>query len=178
VASRKQSNCSWPSDARLKVIAENFRDWGRDYWCPSVIVNTYRVRSKYTYNLLCYNPKRSAPRPPSAGCSCVTCRSSRDSQAELGNAAPWPGYPRRHVRVRYAQPCHRLKSEYCFFLDATDCRTDSTYFGFKIAVKPDGPFSLTELAQELDLYQIGNSMLFGGNLLRQPVCTASLLIKA
>lgn len=39
---------------------------------------------------------------------------------------------------------------------------------FKIAVKPDAPFSRTELAQELDRNQIGNRMLFGGNLARQP----------
>jgi len=35
-------------------------------------------------------------------------------------------------------------------------------------VKPDAPFSRTELAQELDRHLIGNRMLFGGNLLRQP----------
>ncbi|MFM6127774.1 MAG: hypothetical protein ACKPBV_03310, partial [Sphaerospermopsis kisseleviana] len=29
-------------------------------------------------------------------------------------------------------------------------------------------FSRTELAQKLDRHQIGNRMLFGGNLLRQP----------
>jgi CDP-6-deoxy-D-xylo-4-hexulose-3-dehydrase len=35
-------------------------------------------------------------------------------------------------------------------------------------VKPGATFSRTELAQELDRHQIGNRMLFGGNLLRQP----------
>ena len=38
----------------------------------------------------------------------------------------------------------------------------------KIAVKPSANFSRTELAQELDRNMIGNRMLFGGNLLRQP----------
>ena len=28
----------------LKVIAESFRDWGRDCWCPSGIDNTCRKR--------------------------------------------------------------------------------------------------------------------------------------
>ena len=55
-----------------------------------------------------------------------------------------------------------------FSWDATGCRTDCSWFGFKIAVKPDALFSRTELAQELDRHQIGNRMLFGGNLLRQP----------
>ena len=39
---------------------------------------------------------------------------------------------------------------------------------FKIAVNPGAPLSRTELAQDLDRHQIGNRMLFGRNLLRQP----------
>jgi CDP-6-deoxy-D-xylo-4-hexulose-3-dehydrase len=35
-------------------------------------------------------------------------------------------------------------------------------------VKIGAPFSRTDLARELDAHQIGNRMLFGGNLLRQP----------
>ena len=35
-------------------------------------------------------------------------------------------------------------------------------------MKPDAPFSRTDLARELDANAIGNRMLFGGNLLRQP----------
>ena len=35
-------------------------------------------------------------------------------------------------------------------------------------MKPGAPFSRTDLARELDRNQIGNRMLFGGNLLRQP----------
>ena len=35
-------------------------------------------------------------------------------------------------------------------------------------MKSNAPFSRTELAQELDRNNIGNRMLFGGNLLRQP----------
>jgi CDP-6-deoxy-D-xylo-4-hexulose-3-dehydrase len=35
-------------------------------------------------------------------------------------------------------------------------------------VRPGAPFTRTELAQELDRAKIGNRMLFGGNLVRQP----------
>jgi CDP-6-deoxy-D-xylo-4-hexulose-3-dehydrase len=35
-------------------------------------------------------------------------------------------------------------------------------------VRSGAPFSRTDLARELDRHQIGNRMLFGGNLLRQP----------
>ena len=57
-------------DAKLKVIAESFRDWGRDCWCPSGIDNTCNKRfgwqlgelpsgydHKYTYSHLGYNLK-------------------------------------------------------------------------------------------------------------------------
>ncbi len=37
-----------------------------------------------------------------------------------------------------------------------------------LLVRPGGPFTRTALAQHLDEHKIGNRMLFGGNLLRQP----------
>ena len=35
-------------------------------------------------------------------------------------------------------------------------------------MKSDAPFTRTDLARELDNHGIGNRMLFGGNLIRQP----------
>ena len=29
-----------PKNARLKLLVESFRDWGRDCWCPSGTDNT------------------------------------------------------------------------------------------------------------------------------------------
>jgi CDP-6-deoxy-D-xylo-4-hexulose-3-dehydrase len=37
-----------------------------------------------------------------------------------------------------------------------------------IRVRPSAPFTVRELAAHLDAKKIGNRMLFGGNLLRQP----------
>ena len=37
-----------------------------------------------------------------------------------------------------------------------------------LLVRPDAPFTRVELARHLDERKIGNRMLFGGNLLRQP----------
>jgi CDP-6-deoxy-D-xylo-4-hexulose-3-dehydrase len=37
-----------------------------------------------------------------------------------------------------------------------------------LLVRPGGPFTRTALARHLDEHKIGNRMLFGGNLLRQP----------
>jgi CDP-6-deoxy-D-xylo-4-hexulose-3-dehydrase len=56
-----------------------------------------------------------------------------------------------------------------FQWDDSGCRTDCSWFGFMLRVKPTAPFSHTDLARHLDGKKIGNRMFFGGNLLRQPV---------
>jgi CDP-6-deoxy-D-xylo-4-hexulose-3-dehydrase len=66
-------------------------------------------------------------------------------------------------------PANPLPFESCFEWDATGCRTDASWFGFMLRVKPGAPFSHTDLARHLDEKKIGNRMFFGGNLLRQPV---------
>lgn len=72
--------------------------------------------------------------------------------------------------LEFALPTHATAwdLETGFSWDGRGCRTDCSWFGFKIAVKPGASFSRTDLAQELDRHQIGNRILFGGNLLRQP----------
>jgi len=44
-----------------------------------------------------------------------------------------------------------------------------SWFGFMLRVRPTAPFARSKLAQRLDEKRIGNRMLFGGNLVRQPV---------
>jgi CDP-6-deoxy-D-xylo-4-hexulose-3-dehydrase len=55
-----------------------------------------------------------------------------------------------------------------FTWDSSGCRTDCSWFGFKMTIKESAPFTRNELAQELERHKIGNRMLFGGNLVRQP----------
>ena len=70
----------------------------------------------------------------------------------------------------FALPTHAKAwdPEVGFVWDDSGCRTDCSWFGFKIAVKSQASFTRTELARELDQNLIGNRMLFGGNLVRQP----------
>jgi CDP-6-deoxy-D-xylo-4-hexulose-3-dehydrase len=56
-----------------------------------------------------------------------------------------------------------------FEWDSSGCRTNTSWFGFMIRVKPTVPFSHSDLGRHLDQHKIGNRMFFGGNLLRQPV---------
>ena len=169
-------------DAKLKVIAESFRDWGRDCWCPSGIDNTCGKRfgwqlgdlpagydHKYSYSHLGYNLK---PLDPQAAIGRVQLK--RLPEFIEARKQNWEtlrrGLAVHDELLEFALPTHATgwDPQHGFSWDETGCRTDCSWFGFKIAVKPDATFSRTELAQELDLHQIGNRMLFGGNLLRQP----------
>ncbi|MEI6323713.1 MAG: lipopolysaccharide biosynthesis protein RfbH [bacterium] len=56
-----------------------------------------------------------------------------------------------------------------FQWDSSGSTTDCSWFGFMMRVKSTAPFTHTDLAQHLNTKKIGTRMLFGGNLLRQPV---------
>ncbi len=169
-------------DQKLKVIAESFRDWGRDCWCPSGIDNTCNKRfgwqlgelpegydHKYTYSHLGFNLK---PLDPQAAIGRVQLR--RLPEFIEARKRNWEilrrGLAAHEDVLEFALPTHATAwdPERGFTWAASGCRTDCSWFGFKIAVKPGAPFSRTDLARELDRNQIGNRMLFGGNLLRQP----------
>ncbi len=169
-------------DQKLKVVAESFRDWGRDCWCPSGIDNTCNKRfdwqlgelpkgydHKYTYSHLGFNLK---PLDPQAAIGRVQMR--RLPEFIEARKQNWDvlrqGLALLDDVLEFALPTHATSwdAEKGFSWDDTGCRSDCSWFGFKIAVKPGAPFSRTELAQELDRNLIGNRMLFGGNLLRQP----------
>lgn len=169
-------------DAKLKMIAESFRDWGRDCWCPSGIDNTCNKRfgkqlgelpegydHKYTYSHLGFNLK---PLDPQAAIGRVQLK--RLPEFIEARKQNWEtlrrGLSAQDGSLEFALPTHAKSwdSEKGFTWDESGCRTDCSWFGFKIAVKRDASFTRTELAQELDRNKIGNRMLFGGNLVRQP----------
>jgi CDP-6-deoxy-D-xylo-4-hexulose-3-dehydrase len=56
-----------------------------------------------------------------------------------------------------------------FSWDASGHRSDPSWFGFMIRVRSGARLSRKDLAIALDEAKIGNRMLFGGNLVRQPV---------
>ena len=169
-------------DQKLKVIAESFRDWGRDCWCPSGVDNTCNKRfgwqlgelpegydHKYTYSHLGFNLK---PLDPQAAIGRVQLK--RLPEFIEARKQNWEtlrrGLAAHGDVLEFALPTHATSwdPDDGFSWDESGCRTTCSWFGFKLAVKADAPFSRTELAQELDANAIGNRMLFGGNLMRQP----------
>lgn len=165
----------------LKSYAESFRDWGRDCWCASGKDNTCEKRfdwqlgelprgydHKYIYSHFGYNLK---PLDPQAAIGreqlkklpgFVEARKQNWASLRAG-LAPLEEF------LDFSLPTHATGwTSSGFTWDSTGCRTDCSWFGFMLRVKPGAPFSRTALARHLDEKKIGNRMLFGGNLLRQP----------
>ena len=167
---------------KLSVIAESFRDWGRDCWCPSGVDNTCNKRfdwqlgdlpkgydHKYTYSHLGFNLK---PLDIQAAIGRVQLKRLPEFiQLRKDN---WNYLRRGLIKSQefldFALPTHATNwdSQKGFSWDDSGCKTDCSWFGFKIAVKKEAFFSRTDLAKILDKNKIGNRMLFGGNLIRQP----------
>ena len=166
----------------LKSYAESFRDWGRDCWCPSGKDNTCGKRfawqlgelpegydHKYIYSHLGYNLK---PLDPQAAIGRQQLRKlpsfieARKRNWDFLRA----GLADLEEFFDFSLPTHATRwSPAGFAWDGTGCRSDCSWFGFMLRVRPGAPFKHSDLGRHLDEKKIGNRMLFGGNLLRQPV---------
>jgi len=149
----------------LKKIAESFRDWGRDCYCPPGRDNTcgkrfcWRLGSlpegydhKYTYSHLGYNLK-------------ITDMQAACALAQLDKAHVF--IKARKENFLFLQ--NRLKSceEFLQLPLATE-NSDPSWFGFPITLKDNCPVTRLDLITYLDQYKIGTRLLFAGNLTRQP----------
>lgn len=149
----------------LKTIVESFRDWGRDCWCEPGKANTCGKRfewdlgqlphgydHKYIYSHIGYNLKAT------------------DMQGSVGVAQlkKLPGFitARKHNFSRLRSGLQDL-GEFFILPEATP-NSDPSWFGFPLMVRPDAPFSRTDLIRFLEGRKIATRTLFGGNLVRQP----------
>lgn len=150
---------------RLRRIAESFRDWGRDCWCPSGADNTCGKRfgwqlgdlprgydHKYTYSHLGYNLK------------------PLDVQAAIGRAQLKK--LERFVAARRANHARlvtalRPYEEYLVLPQATP-HSEPSWFGLLLTIRDNAPFERDDLVRWLESRRIQTRQLFGGNLLRQP----------
>lgn len=168
-------------DMKLKVLAESFRDWGRDCWCASGKDNTCNKRfgwqlgelpegydHKYIYSHIGYNLK---PLDPQAAIGRQQLKklpafiqARRDNWQTLRRGlAPLEEF------FEFSLPTHATGwTPNGFTWDESGCRAHPSWFGFLLLVRPGAPFSRRDFAQHLDSANIGNRMLFGGNLVRQP----------
>jgi len=160
-----EGGCVLTNVGRLKVLVESFRDWGRDCWCEPGDQNTCGKRfnwqlgdlprgydHKYIYSHRGYNLK-------------IT-----DMQAAIGVAQldKLPGFieARKDNWRRLRDGMDRFSD--VLVLPEPTPKSDPSWFGFALQVRPDAPFSRGDLVGFLQDRKIDTRELFGGNLMRQP----------
>lgn len=153
------------NDPLLKVIAESFRDWGRDCYCPPGADDTCGKRfgqqfatmpegydHKYIYSHLGYNLKITDMQ---AACGLAQLESLSDFIAK------------RRENFNYLK--QRLASLNEFIDVATPTKNSNpSWFGFPITIKESSGVARVDLTKYLDQYNIGTRLLFAGNLTNQP----------
>lgn len=157
------------NNAELKLIAESFRDWGRDCYCPPGKDNTCDKRfcwtkkelggelpdgydHKYTYSHLGYNLKISDMQ--------AACALGQMDRVEEFIAKR---------RANFAYLKNRLASVAGFLqLPEATPNSEPSWFGFPLVVKEDAGVKRADLINFLEENKIGTRLLFAGNLTKQP----------
>ena len=153
------------NNPELKLIAESFRDWGRDCYCPPGKDNTCNKRfcqkfatlpegydHKYTYSHLGYNLKITDMQ--------AACGLAQLDQVEHFVQARKDNFA--YLKERF-QGCE----EFLLLPEATE-GSDPSWFGFPITLKPTANAKRVDLLAYLEQNEIGTRLLFAGNLTRQP----------
>lgn len=153
------------NNINLKKIAESFRDWGRDCYCPPGKDNTCGKRfswelgnlpkgydHKYIYTHLGYNLKISDMQ---AACGL----------AQLNKVSTF--IAQRKANFKFLK--ERLTACQVFLeLPKATEKSDPSWFGFPITVKENSPITRLDLVASLEKKGVGTRLLFSGNLIHQP----------
>ena len=157
------------NSGKLKKIAESFRDWGRDCYCPPGTENTCNNRfcwnaeqlggslpdgydHKYIYSHLGFNLK-------------IT-----DMQAACGLAQlqKLEGFIKKR-KQNFQHLEQQLQGLEDFIaLPSPTPKSEPSWFGFPITLRDRCPIRRVDLLRSLEQQQIGTRLLFAGNLLKQP----------
>lgn len=153
------------NNSKLKLIAESFRDWGRDCYCAPGCDNTCGDRfgqqhgtlpagydHKYVYSHLGYNLK-------------ITDMQAACGLAQLDRLDGFIDARRRN----FVFLSERLRSlrEFIEIAEPTN-NSNPSWFGFPITLRDDCGVSRVDLLRYLDQNKIGTRLLFAGNLTKQP----------
>lgn len=153
------------NNIELKVIAESYRDWGRDCYCPPGCDNTcgcrfeqkhgglpYGYDHKYVYSHQGFNLK-------------ITDMQAACGLAQLGKLE----YFIEKRRKNYAYLKYKLESLTDFIsVSIPTPNSEPSWFGFPITLKDGCGVSRVDATKFLDSNRIGSRLLFAGNLLKQP----------
>lgn len=153
------------NNLELKVIAESFRDWGRDCYCAPGCDNTCGCRfeqkhgdlpfgydHKYVYSHLGYNLK-------------ITDMQAACGLAQLGKLDFF--ITRRRENYSYLRGRLETLKDFLELPEPTP-NSNPSWFGFPLTLKPEAGVTRVEVTRFLDENKIGSRLLFAGNLLKQP----------
>jgi CDP-4-dehydro-6-deoxyglucose reductase, E1 len=153
------------NNPELKVIAESFRDWGRDCYCAPGCDNTcgcrfeqkhgdlpYGYDHKYVYSHSGYNLK-------------ITDMQAACGLAQLDKLDFF--IQRRRENYTYLRSRLETLSDFLELPEPTP-NSNPSWFGFPLTLKAGAGVTRVELTRFLDNNKIGSRLLFAGNLLKQP----------
>jgi CDP-6-deoxy-D-xylo-4-hexulose-3-dehydrase len=153
------------NDSLLKLIAESFRDWGRDCYCAPGKDDTCGNRfghqlgslpegydHKYIYSHLGYNLK-------------ITDMQAACGLAQLDSLEHF--IDKRRANFKYFSERLCTLSDFIELAKPTE-GSNPSWFGFPITIKESAGVNRVDLAKYLDGLKIGSRLLFAGNLINQP----------
>lgn len=153
------------NNPQLRMIAESFRDWGRDCYCAPGCDNTCGNRfgqqfgslpagydHKYVYAHIGYNLK-------------ITDMQAACGLAQLERAQEFIDTRKRNYDLLKARL--RNLNDFIDIAQATP-NSEPSWFGFPVTLKESAGVSRVDLLKFLDQHKIGTRLLFAGNLTRQP----------
>jgi CDP-6-deoxy-D-xylo-4-hexulose-3-dehydrase len=157
------------NNAELKLIAESFRDWGRDCYCPPGKDNTCDKRfcwmkkelggdlpdgydHKYTYSHLGYNLK-------------ITDMQAACALAQMDRVDEF--IAKRRANFVYLKKRLASVEQFLSLPEATP-NSEPSWFGFPLVLKDTAGVKRADLINFLEENKIGTRLLFAGNLTKQP----------
>ena len=150
---------------KLKMIAQSFRDWGRDCFCEPGKENTCGKRfdwklgdlpkgydHKYIYSHAGYNLK-------------ITDMQAACGLAQINRVRKF--IKSRKSNFKYIYDSLKTHEEFLILPKATE-NSDPSWFGFPITLRDNLSVTRTDLLRYLDKKKIGFRLLFSGNVTKQP----------
>ena len=150
---------------KLKMIAQSFRDWGRDCYCEPGKENTCGKRfdwklgdlpkgydHKYIYSHAGYNMK-------------ITDMQAACGLAQMNRVKKF--IKSRKSNFKYIYNSLKSHEEFLILPEATE-NSDPSWFGFPITLRDNLSVTRNQLLRHLDEKKIGFRLLFSGNATKQP----------
>ena len=150
---------------KLRMIAQSFRDWGRDCFCEPGKENTCGKRfdwklgdlpkgydHKYIYSHAGYNLK-------------ITDMQAACGLAQINRIRKF--IKSRKSNFKYIYDSLKTHEEFLILPKATE-NSDPSWFGFPITLRDNLSVTRTDLLRYLDKKKIGFRLLFSGNITKQP----------